>query len=494
MQSEYGARMRTEMERMTSDSADRRFRPAAAPVALAALAAALVAGCGANFRAPEYQRPDSPAKSAWSRADAGVSAAETIAPEWWRGFRDPTLDELVASAIAGNFDIRILAARTRVAYAQIAEAQAGALPILDLGAGASFEKSTGQKLTRQFNLGAIVTWEIDIWGKIEKGVQAQTAEFRATEADWRAGYLTLVAGVATSYFQILQFDEQIERTRQALDRNRRILAIYEAMFANGVAPQSQVLRQKAELNRLASDLLELRRLRALSENALATLVGTPAGELKVASGRLLGEVALPEVPVGLPAQLLARRPDVIAAEYRVLESVDLVGQARLAQLPSVSLTGRFGTSAFSVADLFKSFTVGFLPSVNFPLFDPGIQARIKTSEAQTQVASEVYRRTVIGAFEEVENALVNLDLHRQQRVELVQQVENLRAVAAQVEAQLKVGIASQLEVLETERSLLGAQLAVLANHQQVLSDTVALYKTLGGGWPAVIVRNEERRP
>jgi NodT family efflux transporter outer membrane factor (OMF) lipoprotein len=438
MQSEYGARMRTEMERMTSDSADRRFRPAAAPVALAALAAALVAGCGANFRAPEYQRPDSPAKSAWSRADAGVSAAETIA---------------------------LATSSSRV----------------------------GSRNPRHHS-GAIVTWEIDIWGKIEKGVQAQTAEFRATEADWRAGYLTLVAGVATSYFQILQFDEQIERTRQALDRNRRILAIYEAMFANGVAPQSQVLRQKAELNRLASDLLELRRLRALSENALATLVGTPAGELKVASGRLLGEVALPEVPVGLPAQLLARRPDVIAAEYRVLESVDLVGQARLAQLPSVSLTGRFGTSAFSVADLFKSFTVGFLPSVNFPLFDPGIQARIKTSEAQTQVASEVYRRTVIGAFEEVENALVNLDLHRQQRVELVQQVENLRAVAAQVEAQLKVGIASQLEVLETERSLLGAQLAVLANHQQVLSDTVALYKTLGGGWPAVIVRNEERRP
>jgi len=476
---------------MNTDSAGRCSHSAAGRRLLAASCAALLSSC-ADFRPPEFQRPDSPAKSSWSREPGVVvSAAETIAPDWWREFRDPSLDALVTKAIAGNFDIKILAARTQVANAQIAEAQAGALPILDLGAGASFEKSTGQKLTKQFNIAAVVSWEIDVWGKIEKGVQAQTAEFRATEAEWRAGYLTLVSAVATSYFEILQFDEQIERQLMALDRNNRILTIYEAMFANGLAPQSQVLRQKAEVNRLTSDLLELRRLRALAQNALATLVGVPAGELKVPPGRLLGSVQLPEVPVGLPSQLLARRPDVVAAEYRVLEAYDLTGQAVLAQLPTIGLTGRVGTAALSPADLFKSFTIGFLPSINFPMFDPSIKARVNTSKAQTKVAEEVYRRTVIGAFEEVENALVNLESHRKQRVELRQQADHLRAVAAQVEAQLKVGIASELEVLETERSLLGAQLAVLANHQQILSDTVALYKTLGGGWPTVNVRNED---
>jgi NodT family efflux transporter outer membrane factor (OMF) lipoprotein len=453
----------------------------------------LLASC-ADFRPPVYERPDTPAKPAWSRQDdAAVAAAESITPEWWRGFRDPQLDALVAKAIAGNFDLEILAARTRVANALIAEAQAGALPILDLGAGASFEKSTGQKLTKQFNVAAVVSWELDIWGKIEKGVQAQRAEFRATEADWRAGYLTLVAGVATSYFQILQFDEQIDRQLAALDRNNRILAIYEAMLANGLAPQSQVLRQRAEVNGLATGLLELRRLRALAQNALATLVGVPAGELAVPPGRQLDSVALPEVPLGLPAQLLARRPDVVAAEYRVLEAYDLVGQARLAQLPTVSILARAGTAAFSPGDLFKSFTIGFLPSVNFPMFDPSVKARVKTSEAQAKVAEALYRRTVIGAYEEVENALVSVDIRARQRVELRQQAANLQAVAAQVEAQLKVGIASQLEVLETERSLIGAQLAVLANQQQILSDTVTLYKTLGGGWPAVDVRNDEGR-
>jgi multidrug efflux system outer membrane protein len=183
----------------------------------------------------------------------------------------------------------------------------------------------------------------------------------------------------------------------------------------------------------------------------------------------------------------AGRPDIIAAEYRVLEAYNLVGQAKLAQLPSINLTGRGGSASFALTDLLKTFTVGLTPSINLPLFDPGVKARIKTSQAQTQVAEESYRRTVIGAFEEVENALVNLDAHRKQRAELEQQVAQLEVVARQFAGQLREGVVSQLDVFEVERSLLSAQLALLANHQQLLSDTVTLYKAMGGGWPAVQV-------
>jgi multidrug efflux system outer membrane protein len=207
----------------------------------------------------------------------------------------------------------------------------------------------------------------------------------------------------------------------------------------------------------------------------------------VPPGRLQQTVQLPPVPAGLPAQLLERRPDIVAAEFRVLQAYDLVGQAKLAQLPSISLTGRGGSASFALTDLLKSFTVGLLPSINLPMFDPGVKARIRTSKAQTEVAEQQYRRTVIGAFEEVENALVNLDAHRKQRVELEQQVAQLDTVAQQFAGQLREGVVSQLDVFESERSLLSAQLALLANHQQLLSDTVTLYKALGGGWPSVIV-------
>jgi len=194
----------------------------------------------------------------------------------------------------------------------------------------------------------------------------------------------------------------------------------------------------------------------------------------------------------LPLDLLARRPDVVAAEFRVLEAHDLMGQARLAQLPTISLTGSAGTASFALSDLARVFTFGIMPSINIPAFNPSIKARVKTTEAQIKVAEEDYRRTVMTAFEEVENALVDLDAHRRQREELQNQVDQLQAVSAQTEAKLQVGVVSQLEVLEDERRLLTAQLELLASHQQVLSDTVTLYKALGGGWARVEVANAGR--
>jgi NodT family efflux transporter outer membrane factor (OMF) lipoprotein len=466
--------------------------PAAAAGA-AAVASLVLLGACADVSMKPYQRPDSPAKTAWAGGRAlPVAPATMIEQDWWKGFGDPDLDRLVERAVGGNADLRILAARTRVAGAQIEEARAGSLPTLDAGAGASFEKTTGQKFSKQYSLGTQVNWDIDIWGKVAKGAEAQTAEFHATEADWRAGYLTLASEVASTYFQILQFDEQIAQQTRTLDKNRQILATYEAMQQQGLLPETRVLQQRAEINRLSTDLIELGRLRSLSGNALATLLGVPAGNFSLPTGSLQARVQLPAVPEGLPSDLLKRRPDIVAAEYRVLESYDLVGQAKLAQLPSVSLTGRGGTSSFALGSLLKSFTFGLLPSINFPIFDPAVKARLKTSQASNEVAEQQYRKVVIDAFEEVENALVNLDAHRRQRGELQQQAERLGVVGAQVEAQLKEGMVSQLDVFEAERSLLAAQLALLANHQQILSDTVTLYKALGGGWPAVDVRHAAR--
>jgi NodT family efflux transporter outer membrane factor (OMF) lipoprotein len=459
---------------------------------LAAATVALLCGC-ADVSMKPYQRPDSPAKTGWAATTAPPTAPGVlIQQDWWKEFRDPELDGLVARALRDNADLRILAARTKVAGAQIDEARAGALPTLDAGAGASFEKTTGQPFAKQFNLGTQVNWDIDIWGQVAKGAEAQTAEFRASEADWRAGYLTLASDVATTYFQILQFDEQIDRQQKTLAKNRQILATYEAMQKQGLLPETRVIQQRAEINRLSNDLIELGRLRALSGNALATLLGVPAGNFQLPKGALQDRVQLPTVPEGLPSELLKRRPDIVAAEYRVLESYDLVGQAKLAQLPSISLTGRGGTSSFALGSLLKSFTFGLLPSINFPIFDPAVKARIKTSQASNVVAEQQYRKVVMDAFKEVEDALVNLDAHRRQRIELQEQAQRLGVVAAAVEAQLKEGVISQLEVFEAERSLLAAQLALLANHQQILADTVTLYKALGGGWPPAEVRNASR--
>jgi multidrug efflux system outer membrane protein len=469
------------------------FVAVARVISAAAVCTAMLAGC-VDVHMADYKRPDTPAKASWSdKTGTLVSPADTIVPDWWKGFQDPYLNTLIAKAIEGNFDIKVLAARIDVAGAQIGEAKAPALPTADLGAGANFQKTTGQPFTKQYNVGAQVNWDIDIWGKVEKGVQAQKAEFHATEADWRAGYLELVSNVASTYFQILQFDDQIDAQQKMVDENKKILAIYEGMSRNGLVPKTQVMRQQAEVNRLTKDLLDLRRSRKIANNALCTLIGVPAGEFTVPVGHLQQRVQLPPVPGGLPAQLLSRRPDVVASEFRVLEAYNLVGEAKLAQLPTISLTGHGGTASFALSDLLKSFTFGFMPSINIPLLDPGVRAHVKTTEAQTTVAEQQYRQTVMGAFEEVENALVNLDSHRQQRVELQQEVERLSVVNVQMQSQLREGVVSQLDVFETDRTLLQAQLELLSNHQQILSDTVLLYKALGGGWQAVDVQTQVKQ-
>ncbi len=451
------------------------------------LAALTLTGC-ADLAGPEYKRPDAPIKAQWSQAARPqTSAADTIQPEWWKNFQDPYLDQLIDRAIKANPDIKVLAARIQVAEAGIGQAKAGSLPVVEGAEGANLQKSKGQDLTKAYSTSRSLSWEIDIWGKLRKGVEASKAGYQATEADWRAGYLKLVSDVSGAYFQVRKFDEQIDQQGLALDKSQRILSIYESMHAEGLVPETQVLQQRAEVARLKNGLLELGRQRTVTENALATLLGVPAGDFRVTPGRLRERVRLMEVPAGLPSDLLSRRPDIVAAEYRVLEAHNLTGQARLAKLPSISLTARGGNSSLALTSLLSTWTVGLLPTIDFPIFDPNVEARLKVSEAQTRVAEEEYRRTVINAFEEVENALVNLASHRAQRRELALRRAQLRMVSEEVQAQLKEGIVSQLELFEAERSLLDAEQALLENHQQILSDTVALYKALGGGWPPQVV-------
>ena len=418
-----------------------------------------------------------------------MSAAATIEPDWWKGFHDPYLDTLIAKAIAGNFDIKVLAARIDVAGTQIGEAKAGALPTMDLGAGADFEKTTGQTFAKQYNVATQVNWDIDIWGKVEKGVQAQKAEFHASEADWRAGYLELVANVSSTYFQILQFDDQIDQQQKTLVTNRQILTIYDGQRRNGLVPQTQVLRQQAEINRLTNrvartaPLARCRQQRALHADRRAggrvSIAQRPFAATRATAARC--RTACPRnCSRGVPTWW---RPSSECWKPTTSSARPSSRNCR----PSAS-PAHGGTASFALTDLLKSFTFGFMPSINIPLLDPGVRAHVKVTQAQSTVAEQQYRVAVMGAFEEVENALVNLNSHKAQRVELQQQVSRLQIVADQIQSQLRLGVVSQLEVFETERTLLEAQQDLLANHQLILSDTVLLYKALGGGWPSVDVQ------
>ena len=441
----------------------------------------LLIGCG-SVSGPEYQTPDTPNKTKWT--SESLNADEVIRRDWWKNFGNPVLDSLIQKALENNLDLKVLAARVDLAESAIKQSSATRLPTLDAAIGSTMQGYKGLDTNVQQSYATAVGWELDIWGKLKKGVQAQEAAYQASEADWRAGYLELASNVAAAYFQVSQYDEQIEAQQHAVENADTILAIFRNLYAEGIIPQTQILQQQAELNRLNADLIELQRMRTLGVNTLATLTGTPAGDLQLPQQSMSDALPLIEVPAGLPSDLIARRPDLKAAEFRVLQAYHLEGQARLAKLPSIRLTSNFGSTSGALTDLLKGWNFGLTPTSTIPIFDPNVRARHRVSKAQAQVTQEEYRATVIRSFEEVEAALVNLSSHRQQHIEFRTRLSSLEMVSEQVQAQLREGMVSQLQLLESQRSVLAARLALVANHAQVLSDTVLLYKALGGGWTA----------
>ncbi len=440
-------------------------------------------GC-ASPSDPGYERPALPDKDGWTLTSAGpVSAANTIRLDWWTQFGDSYLDGIVRQAISGSQDIKILAARIDAAGIGLEQERVSTQPKLGLGVSTDLAV-TPSATTRNFGVNLTgLNWELDLWGKARQGIRAQQAEYKASEADYRAGYLSLISEVASAYFQIRQFDEQIARQQAGLAKNQQILGMLQRQQREGLVANTRVLQQQAENRGLQRDLLDLQRQRTLTENSLATLLGIPAGNLRVPQAPLSRTVQPLAVPDGLPAELLERRPDLLAAEYRVLRAYELVGKARLAKLPSISLTGQGGLASAALASLLGNWALGIGLAVNLPIFDPSLDLEIQRTQVDQQIAEEEYRRTVIRAFEEVENALVNLANRLQQLEELEQQINDLRIVSNQVNAQLQAGLVSQLEVFEAERTLLSTEQTLLEIKHQRLQDTVTLYKALGGGWP-----------
>lgn len=456
-------------------------------IIIASCLASSLFGCSAMNQKP-YERPELPKKSQWV-APGSSTAYNAIALNWWRAFKDPLLDLLVNTAIERNHDLQIAAARIQEAEASTSRTASRRLPSISLQTDYSrvrrFEGPSiygdDTKAGGQFN------WEVDIWGKVKKQVNAGKAAQAVSEANWRAVWLKLTSNVALAYFAIRRLDEQIQLQEFTLTATEKNRTVFEHRMRAGFGTITDVNAQEAELNKLERNLLELKRQRKLAENELALLIGKPAGQVKIKTGRIRDVILPVAVPAGLPSDLVARRPDIIAAEFQVLSTHQLVGAARLEKLPSFSLTGFAGDRSSVLSRLLDSWTLGLSSAVRIPIFNPAIEANIKIAQARSESSQWQYRKTVMQAYKEVENALENLSSRKQQQALLEQQIAKLEQVAEQKRQQLAAGLITQLEIFEAERSLLAASETLLKNYEAILVDTVSLYQALGGGWGKVRV-------
>jgi outer membrane protein, multidrug efflux system len=468
-------------------------------LALPAAAALLAGGC-TSF-APEHERPalsTAPAYDSAFRLD-GTAVASRLA--WQEFFIDPRLEALIASALANNRDLVVATARIEQARAQYRIEDSRRLPTIVANAsgqrtrqpinagaavpGAPGVPTTGSLTFNRFDVGVGVSaFELDFWGRVATLSEAARAQFLATVAAQRAFYITLIADVASTYYQLVEANEQIALAEATAESRREGLRIARLRLDSGVTSalpyrQAETLLTQAE-QQVAAQRLDAARL----SNQLAVLVGGRLpGDLPDGLTLAAQENGIRLAP-GLPSDLLLQRPDIVAAEETLRAARANIGAARAAFFPTISLTGSAGLASSALGDLFDGDALAwsFGPALSLPIFDwGGREAQLDLTQALEVEDVATYDLTVQNAFREVSDALAG-------RRWLLEQVETLeRAVVAQEEiariarSRYREGVADYLEVLDAERNLFSAQQSLLATRRAYHQNAVTLYAALGGG-------------
>ena len=449
---------------------------------------------------PDYSRPETPKADSWR---VTASTAESIANlPWWELLKDPELQRLVRIALQENLDLQIAAANIEEFQAQLMIAKYDLVPSLDYSGTAFGFRNTNNNvfpigpgavplggkdggLSLSY-LGADVglKWEVDLWGRIRRSIEAARAQLLSKSENQRAVIIGLVSNVAESYFDLRGLDYEVEITKRTLKSWEETVRLSELRFKQGTIPKLDLDRFQAERAGAAAQLADLERQVVKVENRLSILLGRRPAE--IARGLRLTEQSIPPaIPPGLPSDLLQRRPDILKVEQDLAAATANIGVAQAVRFPQLALTGAIGGAGLQISDAtFGPFaTFKGAASLSGPLFNAsalGYQA--KATEAQAQAAVAQYRRTVLTAFMEVEDALITVQKTGEQRVALEQQVAALQSALTLADSRYQGGRASYLDVLTAQRSLFESELSLARTRRGQLISVVQLYKALGGGW------------
>ncbi len=449
---------------------------------------AVLAGLGlsacATIGEPPAGAPAMP--SAWTESGAADSVALTR--DWWRGFGSAELSGLVDAALGASPDVAIAAERVRQAEAQVRIAGASLFPALNLSAATARRETRpqgGSWSGENSSVAALsASYEIDLWGGIAAGVRSAESTLRATRFDQEAVRLTLVAGVASGYFQVLTLRGRIATGREDLVIAERVLKVVDARARYGAASALDLARQREAVLTLRAAIppLELQELQTLY--ALAILAGRPPEGFAIAASTVTG-LDVPRVGPGLPSDLLLRRPDLASAEARLAAANANVAAARAALLPSISLTGSAGLASNLLINFLNSPTaaLGLGASLLQPIFDGGrLRAQVDVATSSERELVEGYRKSVLAALADVEGALAAGGRTADQEALQEQVVAQARIALRLAEIRYREGVDDLLVLLDTQRTLFQA----LDQRAQIrlsrLQASISLFKALGGGW------------
>jgi multidrug efflux system outer membrane protein len=458
------------------------------------LATLLLAGCAVG---PEYRRPSVATPAVW-KSSTPSPAWKTAAPRdadargaWWEIFGDDGLNVLAVQAVHGNHTLEAALARVVQARAAARLSRADLAPTLE--ANPSYSKfrrslssigSAGRSIESEtFDAPFDLSYEVDLWGKVRRAFQAAGAEAQAGAAAYEAVRLTLTAEVARTYFALRALDAEADALRQTVQLRRDALDLVRQRHEAGVAGELDVARVRTELANAEAESADVDRRRAELENALAVLVGKPASQFVLSRSPLAEDP--PVTPPGLPSAVLERRPDVAEAERAMASANARIGVAQAAFFPVIRLTGSGGFVSTEVDSLFewenRVWSLG--PSVSAPLFAGGRNvANLQATRSAYDETVANYRQRVLVAFQEVEDALINLRLLAEQAEAQARVLTAAREAAAISMARYRQGLIGFLDVVDAERARLQAERAMAQVRGRRMAATVLLIKALGGGW------------
>ncbi len=455
------------------------------PLLLAAVLALSACAVGPDYRVPEVE----PAQI--ERAAAAGFDQSKFQAAWWRQFDDPTLDALVGDALAENRELRIAFARLRAARSIRDDVTNDRFPTVTAGASAEYGEAQqpgfGEERSsiERYDLGLDMAWELDLFGRVQRRIEASEAQSEAAEAELYQLQVSLIAELVDAYGQLrgAQLRERI--ARENLENQRNSHRLTEQLRDAGVGSELDVLRADARLAATEASLPQLQAQQTRATNRIATLLGQRADRLSVdLAPRELPAIAK-ALPIGDPTELLRRRPDILAAERQLAAATANVGVATADLFPRVSLSGFLGFIAGRGSQIGSSAAQawGVAPSITWAAFDMGsVRARLRGAKADAEGALASYEQQVLLALEESENAFSDYARAQERLLALLRQSGASRAAAEQAAIRYREGTVDFLVLLDAERERLAAEDAQAQAEVEVYRGVVGLYKALGGGW------------
>jgi NodT family efflux transporter outer membrane factor (OMF) lipoprotein len=444
---------------------------------------------------PNYERPVVEVPDVWQESStAQVAQGEAPLQTWWDVFEDPKLTDLIQRAETSNLDLQQAVWRIEEARALRGIAKGALLPSVQGSGDLSRENPSANVVPSEeladaqnfFALGLDAAWELDVFGRLRRGVEASTASMEASVEDYRDVLVTLLAEVAFSYLELRTLQLRIDYAEANVRLQQETLQITHDRFDAGLVSQLDITQAESNLANTEARIPSLRAGATAALNRLAVLLGEAPGTLDAELGTASDiPVPPPQITVGLPTELLRQRPDVRRAERQLAAQTALIGVRTADLYPRFSLFGFLGLQSTDLGDLFEggSGTGGFGLPIRWNIWQGGrIRNAIKAEEARTEQALLAYEQSVLRALEEVENAMVNYYQERLRRDKLLEAVTASERSVELVQTQYMAGLTNFQNVLDTQRSLFNQQDELAASEGLLVQGLVALYKSVGGGW------------